>query len=276
MKIGIIGAGTMGRGIALTFAQKAEHSVVLCDIDLDFVNQAMDKLKKELEKLTSKNIIDPSLGESIIKNIVAGEIKNVADCDLVIEAIQEKMETKKELFQKLQNICKKDTIFATNTSSLSIKSLNEDIDRPIIGLHFFNPVPMMKLVEIITTDRIPADLVNQIKDMVTTLGKTPVLVKDHPGFIVNRILIPMINEAIGVFANGTATAADIDIAMKLGANHPIGPLALADLIGLDVCLAIMEVLHTQTKDDKYKPHDLLIKMVTEGKLGRKSGGGFFA
>ena len=186
------------------------------------------------------------------------------------------METKKELFKSIQNICKKEAIFATNTSSLSVQALNEGIDRAIIGLHFFNPVPMMKLVEIVTTEIHTPEFISQMKDLVLSLGKTPVITKDHPGFIVNRILIPMINEAIGVFENNTATAEDIDTAMKLGANHPIGPLALADLIGLDVCLAIMEVLHTETKDDKYKPADLLVKMCAEGLLGRKAGEGFFS
>jgi 3-hydroxybutyryl-CoA dehydrogenase len=176
---------------------------------------------------------------------------------------------------KLDSLCKKDTIFATNTSSLSILEMNEGINRPIIGIHFFNPVQMMKLVEIVITEKNSCESIEAMKELVISLGKTPVISKDHPGFIVNRILIPMINEAIGVYANTTASAEDIDTAMKLGANHPIGPLALADLIGLDVCLAILEVLHLDTKDDKYKPHEMLIKMVSDGVLGRKTGSGFF-
>jgi 3-hydroxybutyryl-CoA dehydrogenase len=211
----------------------------------------------------------------MISRIIASTIDDLYDCDLIIEAAIEKMSVKKELFTKLDLLCNKDTIFATNTSSLSIYDMNEGINRPIIGLHFFNPVPMMKLVEIVTTELNTQTSIEQMKELVTSLGKTPVISKDHPGFVVNRILIPMINEAIGVFASGTASAEDIDTAMKLGANHPIGPLALADLIGLDVCLAILEVLHHQTKDDKYRPHDLLNKMVAEGKLGRKTAIGFY-
>ncbi|MCL1826527.1 MAG: 3-hydroxyacyl-CoA dehydrogenase NAD-binding domain-containing protein [Candidatus Cloacimonetes bacterium] len=275
MKIGIIGAGTMGRGIAIAFAQKEEHTVALCDINIEVTNQSKERLQKELEKLTAKNIVNPDLLQPTLDRITPNTKEGVGDCDLVIEAVQENLQIKKELFTFLQTVCKKETIFATNTSSLSIAAISEGLDRSVIGLHFFNPVPMMKLVEIVTTEKNTPQLINQMKALLITLGKSPVMSKDHPGFIVNRILIPMINEAIGVFANSTATAEDIDQAMKLGANHPIGPLALGDMIGLDVCLAIMEVLHAETKNDKYKPHELLHKMVTEGKLGRKSAQGFF-
>jgi len=275
MKIGIIGAGTMGRGIALAFTQKEEHRVILCDLDLDLANQALEQLKKELSKLTAKGVISSTLYEPILDRITTGTKESVTDCHLVIEAVQEKIETKKKLFVALNSICTKQTIFASNTSSLSITELNEDMERQVIGLHFFNPVPLMKLVEIVTTKRTPPDLLEKMKNIVTDLGKIPVITKDHPGFVVNRILIPMINEAIGVLASGTATAEDIDLAMKLGANHPIGPLALADLIGLDVCLAIMEVFLHKTKNKKYQPQELLLKMVTAGHLGRKTGKGFF-
>jgi len=275
MKIAVIGAGTMGRGIAIAFAQNEEHTVLLCDIDQNYVTQAMVQLKNELEKLTVKNIIKPELFESILQKVTPGLKEDAADCELVIEAIQENLEVKRDLFITLHTICKRGTIFATNTSSLSLESMNEGVERPIIGLHFFNPVPMMKLVEIVSTKRNSLEMIEKMKALIVSLGKIPVITKDHPGFIVNRILIPMINEAIGVLANNTATAGDIDTAMKLGANHPIGPLALGDLIGLDVCLAIMEVFYNQTKDIKYKPNDLLINMVANKKLGRKTGSGFF-
>ena len=275
MKIGIIGAGTMGRGIALTFAQKEEHQVLLCDMDLELAEQALEQLKKELARYIAKDIINKELYESMLNRISIGVKEDACHCDLVIEAIQEKTSTKQKLFSCLDAICKKDTIFASNTSSLSITKLKEGLKRPLIGLHFFNPVPIMKLVEIITTEDTSPELVEKMSNLAISLGKTPVLAKDHPGFIVNRILIPMINEASGVLASGTATAEDIDLAMKLGANHPIGPLALADLIGVDVCLAILEVFYQETNDEKYQPNELLIKMVEQGKLGRKTGIGFF-
>ena len=185
------------------------------------------------------------------------------------------MEIKQGIFKELQSIVKKDCIFASNTSSLSITRIGEGLDRPMIGMHFFNPADRMKLVEVIKGENTPQEMVDQIKKIATDIGKTPVEVNEAPGFVVNRILVPMINEAIGVLDAGTASAEDIDVAMQLGASHPMGPLHLADLIGLDICLAIMEVLHTETGDDKYAPQPLLKKMVEEKKLGRKSGVGFF-
>ncbi len=197
------------------------------------------------------------------------------DCDLVIEAAVENMEIKKETFKELQAICKADCMFATNTSSLSITELGKGLDRPLIGMHFFNPAPVMKLVEVIAGLNTPEDMVQKIKDIAAEIGKTPVQVAEAAGFVVNRILIPMINEAVGILADGVASAEDIDAAMKLGANHPMGPLALGDLVGLDVCLAIMEVLYSEFGDSKYRPHPLLRKMVRGGRLGMKTGQGFF-
>jgi len=194
---------------------------------------------------------------------------------LIVEAAIENMEIKKQTFKELQDICKADAMFATNTSSLSITEIGAGLDRPVIGMHFFNPAPVMKLVEVIAGLNTPADMVEKIKKISEDLGKTPVQVEEAAGFVVNRILIPMINEAVGIYAEGVASVEGIDAAMKLGANHPMGPLALGDLIGLDVCLAIMEVLQAETGDSKYRPHPLLRKMVRGGKLGMKTGVGFY-
>ena len=197
------------------------------------------------------------------------------DCDLIVEAAIENMEIKKQTFKELQDICKEDAIFATNTSSLSITEIGAGLDRPMIGMHFFNPAPVMKLVEVIAGINTPKEVVDKIKAIAEEIGKTPVQVEEGAGFVVNRILIPMINEAIGIYADGVASVEGIDTAMKLGANHPMGPLALGDLIGLDVCLAIMEVLYNEFGDTKYRPHPLLRKMVRGGKLGQKTGIGFY-
>lgn len=200
-----------------------------------------------------------------------------ADADLVIEAAVEEMHLKKEVFTELDKICGENTIFATNTSSLSITEIAACTSRPdrFIGMHFFNPAPVMKLIEVIKGQKTSDEVCNKIFDIATAMGKVPVMVNEAPGFVVNRILIPMVNEGIGILADGVASAEDIDNAMKLGANHPMGPLALGDLIGLDVCLAIMEVLYNEYGDDKYRPHPLLRKMVRAGLLGRKTGEGFY-
>jgi len=216
--------------------------------------------------------------DKILSNItITKEYEDLKDCDLVIEAISEDMEVKKETFSTLDNLCKEDTILATNTSSLSITEIANATNRPdkVIGMHFFNPVPVMKLVEVIKGIATSDDTKNKIIELSKELGKTPVEVEEAPGFVVNRILIPMINEAIGIYADSVASAADIDEAMKLGANHPIGPLALGDLVGLDVCLAIMDVLYEEYGDSKYRAHPLLKKMVRGNQLGRKTKKGFF-
>lgn len=276
MKVGVIGAGTMGSGIAQVFASTEGFSVVLCDIKEEFAERGKQNIVKSLNRMVSKNKMTQEKANEIEENIIIGLIAQTSDCDLIVEAAIENMEAKRNLFKSLQTICKPKTIFTSNTSSLSITELSAGLDRQVIGLHFFNPAPVIKLVEIVVGQNTTDEMIAQIEHVIEQIGKTAVISKDAPGFIVNRLLIPMINEAIGICADGTAKAEDIDTAIKLGANHPIGPLALGDLIGLDVCLAIMEVLYSETGDPKYRPHILLRKMVRCGFLGKKSGKGFYS
>jgi len=275
MKVGIIGAGTMGAGIAQAFAQTEGFTVILCDINNEFAANGKNKIAKGFEKRIAKGKMEQAEADAILSRITTGTKEICADCDLIIEAAIENMEIKKQTFKELDEICKADAIFATNTSSLSITEIGAGLKRPMIGMHFFNPAPVMKLVEIIAGLHTPTEIVEKIKKISEDIGKVPVQVEEAPGFVVNRILIPMINEAVGIYAEGVASVEGIDAAMKLGANHPIGPLALGDLIGLDVCLAIMDVLYHETGDSKYRAHTLLRKMVRGKQLGQKTGKGFY-
>lgn len=276
MKVGVIGAGTMGSGIAQAFAQTEGYEVYLCDINEEFAANGKNKIAKGFEKRVAKGKMEQSAVDAILAKITTGTKEICTDCDLIVEAALEVMDIKKQTFKELEDICKKDDcIFATNTSSLSVTEIGAGINRPVIGMHFFNPAPVMKLIEVIRGENTTDEVNDKVIAISKEIGKTPVEVNEAPGFVVNRILIPMINEAVGILADGVASAEGIDTAMKLGANHPMGPLALGDLIGLDICLAIMDVLYNETGDPKYRAHVLLKKMVRAGKLGQKTGVGFF-
>lgn len=275
-KICVLGAGTMGAGIAQAFAAKG-YEVILRDIKDEFVQRGITGIKKGLSKLVTKGKMTQEDADAIGGRItVTTDLTLASDCDLVVEAAVENMEIKKQIFGDLDKICKTGTILASNTSSLSITEVAAATNRPdrVIGMHFFNPAPVMKLIEIIKGMATSEETFTAIKELSVAIGKEPVEVSEAPGFVVNKILVPMINEAVGIFAEGIASAEDIDKAMMLGANHPMGPLALGDLIGLDVCLAIMDVLYKETGDTKYRAHTLLRKYVRAGYLGRKTGRGF--
>ena len=275
--IGVLGTGTMSAGIIQVAAQKG-YNVVLRARRQTSVDKGIATVEKNLDRLIKKEKITEADKAEIMGRITGStDIEIVKDADLIIEAATENLEAKKALFAELDALCKPETIIATNTSALSITEIAAATNRPdkIIGMHFFNPVPAMKLIEIVKGLTTSDETRETILALTEAIGKTPVDVAEAPGFVVNRILIPMVNEGIGILADGVADVEGIDTAMKLGANHPMGPLALGDLIGLDVCLAIMETLYTEFGDTKYRPHPLLRKMVRANQLGRKTGKGFY-
>lgn len=278
MKVAVIGAGTMGSGIAQAFAQcDAVEKVYLCDIKQEFADGGLAKVKKNLDRQVTKGKMDQAKEDAILAKFQTGLNTIAVDPDLVVEAALEVMDIKKNCFKQLQEeiVQNPDCIYASNTSSLSITEIGSGLKKPIVGMHFFNPAPVMKLVEVIAGINTPAETVEKVKEISEQLGKTPVQVKEAAGFVVNRILVPMINEAINVYAAGTSDIQGIDTAMKLGCNHPMGPLELADFIGLDIILAIMDVIFDETHDNKYAASPLLRKMVRGKRLGVKSGIGFY-
>jgi 3-hydroxybutyryl-CoA dehydrogenase len=275
--IGIIGAGTMGNGIAQT-AANAGFDVIMCDIKQDFVDKGFANIGKSLDRFVKKETMTEDQKTEILGRIkITTNLEDLEDCTLIVEAATENFEIKKQIFQKLDEITSEETILASNTSSISITKIAAVTSRPdkVIGMHFMNPVPLMKLVEVIRGIATSDETYAKVKEMSETMGKTPLDCQDFPGFVANRILLPMINEAIFALYEGVATRESIDGIMKLGMNHPMGPLTLADFIGLDVCLAILRVMHEGLGDPKYRPCPLLVKMVDAGWLGRKSGKGFY-
>ena len=274
MKVAIFGAGTMGSGIAQVFAANG-HTALLYATSVESAQRHKDKLAASLNKRVLKGKMTQEAADDLMSRIIVDEVAAAADADLVIECVAENMAVKKELLQRLDTLCKEETVFATNTSSLSITEMAKGLMHQMVGLHFFNPVPVMKLVEVIAGANTPTELVEWAKNLCVEIGKTPVVVNEAPGFVVNKILIPYCNEGVCVLQEGVASAEDIDIAMQLGCNHPMGPLHLGDLIGWDVVLNIMDVLYNETHDPKYRANVLIRKMVRAGKLGIKTGEGFF-
>ena len=274
MKVAVFGAGTMGSGIAQVFAAKG-HTALLYASSPASAQRHKDKLAASLAKRVAKGKMTQEALDALLANILIEEKPACADADLIIECVKEDMITKKTLLAELDEICKPEAVFASNTSSLSITEMAMGLKHPVIGMHFFNPVPSMKLVEIIRGANTQQETFDAIYNLTLEIGKEPVEVAEAPGFVVNKILIPMINEGIDLVYTGVATVEGVDNAMKLGANHPIGPLALGDLVGLDVCLAIMDTIYNETHDPKYRASLLLRKMVRAGKLGRKTGEGFY-
>ena len=275
--VGVIGAGQMGARIAQVCAGIGKN-VMLCDIKQEFLNNGIGTITKNLERSVSKERINQNDMDNTLGNVnTTLELNELKNCDIIIEAIVENIDIKKKLFSDLGNICEDNTILASNTSSIPIGILAEASGRPakVVGMHFMNPVPVMKLVEVIRAKSTNDDTFNTTFKLAEDLNKIPVLVNDFPGFVSNRILLPMLNEAMFCVMEGVAEPEAIDTVMKLGMSHPMGPLTLADFIGLDTCLAIMEVLHRDFDDDKYRPCPLLRKMVEQGKLGKKSGEGFY-
>lgn len=276
--IAVIGAGTMGNGIAHAFAQ-AGYKVQLIDVKQTALNNALQTISKNLDRMVSKGKIEESLSVQTLENIstFTSISEGVEYASLVIEAVTENIDLKLSIFKELDTACPEDTILATNTSSISITKIAATTSRPkqVIGMHFMNPVPIMPLVEIIAGYNTSKDVLNFTKNLTEEIGKTPIIVNDYPGFVANRILLPMLNEAIETLYSGVAGVKEIDTIMKLGMAHPMGPLELADFIGLDVCLSILEVMYDGFKNPKYAPNPLLINMVQAGKYGIKSGEGFY-
>ncbi len=276
-RVGVIGAGTMGNGIAHVFARSGYH-VVLCEVEQRFLDRGLETLRKNLEREAAKGKITTDDAQASLARVTGVlDREQLAECDFVIEAATEKFETKKAIFADLDRITRKDVILASNTSSISVTKLANATSRPdrVIGMHFFNPVPMMKLVEVIRGMATSQETYDQVRDLAVQLGKTPVEVNDAPGFVSNRVLMPLLNEAMYAVMEGVATPEAVDEVFKLGMAHPMGPLTLADFIGLDVCLDIMRVLQDGFGDPKYRPCPLLVRMVDAGWLGRKSGRGFY-